>query len=93
MVFEYLGRGRAAAKTGKELCRLLDLTPRELTATIERERKEGHPICAAVQQPYGYYLAADMEEMENYCRSLAHRIAEMCKTKAACKKAAKNLPS
>ena len=92
MIFEYLGRGRAAAKTGKELCSLLDLSPRELTAAIERERREGHPICAATDTPYGYYLAADMEEMEMYCKSLAHRIAELCKTKAACKKAGKSLP-
>ena len=93
MIFEVLGRGRAAAKTGRELCGLLDLSPRELTAAIERERREGHPICAATDNPYGYYLAANMGEMESYCKSLSHRIAELCKTKAACKKAGKDLPA
>ena len=92
-IFPYLDRGKNNAKTGRELCKLLGITSRNLTETIELERRQGHPICASCTAPAkGYYLAECMEEMQDYCRSLARRVGEIEKTRAACERAGELLP-
>ncbi len=94
MIYELLTTGAENAKTGKSLCRLLNLTPRDITLIVERERREGKPICATSSgKNPGYYIAATQEEMQSYCRSLNHRAGEIHKTRRACLKAAENLPS
>ena len=92
-VWEYLGRGAESAKPGRELCDLLGVNLRELTGSIEAERRQGHPICASTTGPNkGYYLARNMEEMQAYCKSLAHRAGEIERTLQACEKAGAALP-
>lgn len=93
MVSEFLGRGAAAARTRQELCDLLHVAPRELTKLIERERRQGQPICASNDgtRP-GYFLAATKSEMHLYCRSLWHRAGEIHKTRQACLQTIDQLP-
>lgn len=93
MIAEMLLEGAENAQTGRELCRILRLTPRELTVAIERERRQGKPICAATGSTPGYYLAANQEEMQRYCLSLLHRAGEIHKTRQACIKTLENLPT
>lgn len=81
MISDLLDTGAENARTGREICKLLNITNRELTQKIERERRAGSPICASVSTPYGYYLAASQEEMLSYCRSLHHRAGEIHKTR------------
>ena len=92
MVYEVLATGAGNARTGKEICSLLNITVRELTQQVEKERRAGKPICAATGALPGYFLAADQKEMEQYCASLLHRENELKKTRAACKKTIKTLP-
>ncbi len=93
MIYEYLTTGAENAKSGKELCRLLNLTPRDVTLIIEHERRAGKPICASSNgKNPGYYLAETQEEMQQYCRSLLHRAGEIHKTRKACLAAAQSLP-
>ena len=92
MIADYLAHGAENAKTGKDLCRLLNLTQRDLTAEIERERRAGKPICANTGSNPGYYLARTKEEMQLYCNSLLHRAGEIHKTRRACIKTMENLP-
>ena len=93
MIYELLTTGAENAKTGKELCKILNLKPRDITLTVERERRGGKPICASSNgHNPGYYLATTQEEMQRYCRSLLHRAGEIHKTRRACLKAAENLP-
>ena len=93
MIHELLTTGADNAKTGKELCKILNLKPRDITLIVERERREGKPICASSNgNNPGYYLAATQEEMQSYCKSLFHRAGEIHKTRRACLKAAENLP-
>ena len=92
MIFEYLSEGAENARTGRELCEILNITPRELTQAIERERRAGRPICAATGKKPGYFLAANQEEMQRYCRSLWRRAGEIHKTRRACLDAMTNLP-
>lgn len=93
MISEYLSEGAENARTGRELCSLLHITPRELTVAIERERRAGKPICAATGRTPGYFLAANQEEMQDYCSSLQRRAGEIHKTRRACMKAIKHLPA
>jgi len=93
MIYEILLTGKDNARTGREICRLLNLNARELTAAIARERREGKPICANTGKTPGYFLAADQEEMQKYCRSLWQRAGEIHKTRRACLESIKNLPA
>ena len=77
MIFEVLAEGAENARTGKEICKLLNITARDLTAAIERERRQGQPICASTGSNPGYFLAANQEEMQHYSRSLLHRAGEI----------------
>lgn len=93
MIHEFLLEGAENAQTGKEICKQLHITARDLTAAIEQERRDGKPICASTDSTRpGYYLAADKEEMQRYCRSLFHRAGEIHKTRKACLKTLDNLP-
>lgn len=93
MITEILATGAENARTGKEICKVLNLTSRELTQRIERERRTGSPICASVTKPYGYYLAANQGEMQAYCRSLHHRAGEIFKTRSVCLEMIDSLPA
>ncbi len=92
MIHELLAEGADNARTGKELCRMLNLTPRDLTAAIERERRQGKPICASNGRNPGYYLAANQREMQQYCESLRHRLKEISETRRACLTSMDKLP-
>ncbi len=92
MIYEMLSEGAENAQTGREICKQLGITARELRAAIERERRAGQPICASTGSTPGYFLAANQEEMQRYCRSLYHRAGEIHKTRNACIKTIDSLP-
>ena len=81
MIFEILPSGKANAVTGHDLMAALHLQElRDLTQIIERERKDGFPICASTSGVKGYYLADTPEELEAYIKSLGRRIHNMSRT-------------
>ena len=83
MIAELLSVGRENARTGKELAAVIGCDIREITAAVERERRQGQPICAATGENPGYYMASDAEELERYCNRLHHRAAELYRTRQA----------
>lgn len=83
MIFELLTEGRENARTARELSTICNKTPREITAQIERERREGRPICAATGSNPGYYLPEDENELLEYCDRLKGRAIEIFKTRQA----------
>lgn len=92
-ISDYLFIGAENARTGKEICNLLGIKARDLTVAIERERRQGKPICASTDAKNpGYFLAADKAEMERFCESLKHRAGEIHKTRRACMKSIAHLP-
>lgn len=93
MIFEVLLEGEENAQTGREICALLGIKARDLTAAIERERRQGKPICASTGATPGYYIAPDKETMQKYCISLWHREQEIEKTRMACNSTIDNLPA
>lgn len=94
MISEHLFKGRENARTGKELARLLDCNPRDISEGVERERRQGAPICASCDpETPGYYLAASAEDLEQYCRSLHKRAGEIHKTRRALLQVIDTLPT
>lgn len=84
MIHELLSVGADHAITGRKLAECLDCEIRDITVQIERERRAGYPICANMGGlNAGYYLAADAEELEDYCNRLQGRETELCKTRLA----------
>ena len=92
MIYEMLSEGAENARTGKEICKQLKITARDLTAAVEQERRQGRPICASNGSTPGYFLAANQDEMQSYCRRLLHRAGEIHKTRSACIKTINKLP-
>ena len=78
MIHEHLGTGATNAKTSKQLAIELNVSIRSVMEQIERERRQGFPICASKEPPhYGYYLAKNVDELSNYCNKLAMREREI----------------
>ena len=82
-IHEFLSTGKENAKTGRELATQFGCDIRAITQEIERERRAGHPICAASGETCGYYLAADDTELQEYCDRLQGRERELHKTRQA----------
>lgn len=83
MIHELLAEGAANARSGKELAAVLNCSIRDVSLAVERERRNGQPICAATGVIPGYYLASSPDELRDYCNRLHHRAAEMYKTRGA----------
>ena len=93
MIAEFLAEGAENATTGRELASILGCDIRTVTEQIEKERREGRPICASAKnEPRGYFLAADREELEQYCDRLEHRAAQLFKTRRALLSILQQLP-
>lgn len=85
-VHEVLLRGAENAIEGATLAAAIGFKDRRaLSKEIERERRSGQPICAAVAgNSRGYYLTDDPDELQRYIRALDRRIREVRKTRDAC---------
>lgn len=93
MVHELLTVGRENAIPCRDLARILAKTPREITAAIQKERREGAPICATARgKRKGYFLAANRAEMQDFCGQLLHRAGEIHKTRRALMRTLDRLP-
>ena len=81
MIHEILPEGKENAVLGRDIMAMLRLKDlRELTQLVERERKDGFPICASTGDAKGYYLAANADELEEYIKSLGRRIHNVGRT-------------
>lgn len=80
MIYEILPAGRENALTGRTLADMFKCDIRIITAQIEKERRDGHPICATKQ---GYFLPANNGELQAYCDRLKGRAVELFKTRQA----------
>lgn len=93
LISDFLLTGEKNAQTSRELCDLLHVDLRSLQASVERERRDGSPICAtSSSKKSGYYLAGNKQEMRNYCRFLKTRKDSIQRTLTACQKTIDKLP-
>lgn len=84
-VADFLPHGAANAVDGQTLAAALGFkSVRELSKRIERERRAGQPICAAVSGEHKGYFIGDAEELRLYLRSLDRRLREVRRTRDAC---------
>lgn len=85
-VVDVLPVGAGRAVRGQTLAALLGFGDvRQLSKQIERERRGGVPICAAVSgDSRGYYLASSPDELQRYIRALDRRLREVRRTRDAC---------
>lgn len=73
--------GKENAVPGWKLVEILGLKDlRDLTQLVERERRDGSPICASTGAEKGYYLADGPEELEDYLKSLNRRVKNINRT-------------
>ena len=79
MVHEILGN-ESNPMTGTTLAYVLGLEKRELEYIIQRERREGYPICA---NSSGYYMATTPEEIDRYCAKLKRQAMTIFTTRQA----------
>lgn len=94
MIFEMLSTGKENARTARELAQLTGIDRRGVSLLVERERREGKPICATSDGTApGYYIPVDREDMARYCDRLLHREREIAKTRQACAATMNNLPA
>ena len=94
MVTDYLLIGRENARTGRDIAAAMHCDIRDVTAGIERERRQGKPIIASCDpMKPGYYLAETAEELQQYCSKLHHRAGEIHKTRSALLETAETLPT
>ena len=76
-----LPSGKENAVPGWTLVEILGLKDlRDLTQLVERERRDGSPICASTGAEKGYYLADGPEELEDYLKSLNRRVKNINRT-------------
>lgn len=70
------------ALTGEFLAGLFDCNLREVSQAIERERRDGVPICASCDPARpGYFLASDPGELALYLASLDRRLRNIAVTR------------
>ena len=94
MIAEILLPGERNAQSSRDICRLLCITPRQLTQAVEAERRAGKPICASCNgKAPGYYLEESKQEMQDYCGRLRHRAGEIFATRRACLATIDSLPA
>lgn len=74
--------GADNAMTGEVLASLFDCNQREVSQAIERERRDGVPICASCDPACpGYFLASDPGELALYLASLDRRLRNIAVTR------------
>lgn len=80
MISDILPTGAENAITARELANLLGWSVRQVTATVEAERRIGKPICSSNSKPHGYYMAADRQELADFCKRQYGRGREVIRT-------------
>lgn len=84
-VADILPHGAANAIDGQTLATAMGFkSVRELSKRIERERRAGQPICAAVSGEHKGYFLGDPDELRLYLHSLDRRLREVRRTRDAC---------
>lgn len=73
-LMDFLSTGEDNAITARELSRLLKMSLRDVTVTVNALRKSGEIICSSGE---GFYLPADDTDVKNFVRNMESRIADM----------------
>lgn len=84
LISDCLSVGKENAHTATEIAGWKNVSPRDITKAIERERQDGIPICATCNSEHpGYFLAQDAAELAAYLQSFKRRRRNMARTEDA----------
>ena len=76
-ILNQLKPGKHSAVPGRVLANRLGFkNDRAVRLEIRELIRTGHPIASSVNPPYGYYMAATTEEIEEYLRVMRTRLVE-----------------
>jgi hypothetical protein len=79
-ILSQLGYGKDNAIKSKVIARRLELKDdRQVRIAIRELIHDGEPIASSVNPPYGYFIATDRAEAEEYISVTRSRIIEDCK--------------
>lgn len=74
---DYIQTGKQNATDSRHMADLLQIPQRTLQGKITEARLEGAPICATNNGKMGYYMAADADELREYCGRISHRAKKL----------------
>lgn len=79
-VLNNLGQGHKNANSLKNLCLRTEIKERKLRMAIESLRRQGWAILIPFKKPWGYFLAADQKELDDYVHYMRSRLIEEYRT-------------
>lgn len=85
-VVDLLHQGRGNGLTLHDLVRITGIDEREIRRKIHAERKTGQLIMADCKN--GYFLPENLQDIQQFARSMAHRASEILAVARAAEKAA-----
>ncbi len=90
---DLLKTGKENAISGRELKAICKCSERDVCRMIQEARtRRKVPICASASKPWGYYLPANAEELQDYCGRLGHRARELLEVQRTLYNIAKDSP-
>ena len=72
-VLSCLRQGRESALSSTEIIKRTGLTERRIQAVVNKLRRKLYPIVGAVEEPMGYFLASNQQEMVMLAESFFNR--------------------
>lgn len=91
---DLLKTGKENAISGRELKAICKCSERDVCRMIQEARtRRKVPICASARKPWGYYLPANAEELQDYCGRLGHRARELLEVQRTLYNIAKDSPA
>ena len=90
-VLSQLSKGKENAITGKDLAhRLGQRDTRQIRLAIDELIQDGNVICSTPHQPYGYFIAATREEVNEAMRRLKYGYGRKIYRHYKCLEASRN---
>lgn len=79
-VLNHLEYGHNNAMSLKNLCLRTGIKERKLRMAIESLRRQGWAILIPFKKPWGYFLATDQKELDDYVHYMRSRLVQEYKT-------------
>jgi hypothetical protein len=86
-VLNHLKTGHDKATPLREFCLKTGIHERKLRMAIESLRRQGWAVLIPASKPFGYFLAQDRAELDEYTNYMRHRLIEEYHTYKSVKKA------
>ena len=82
-ILDFIPTGSARAVTAAKIAEIMGIDARAVQTLGQSERHRGTAICASCSEPYGLFIAENVEELSIYCDSLERRLRNIFATYSA----------